>query len=162
MKKLPMRVVPVSLKEAQEYVRVYHRHNKPPVGHKFSIGVKRGERLLGVATVGRPVARALDDGLTLEVNRTCTTGVKNVNSMLYGAAWRAAKAMGYMRMFTYTQGNESGASLRAAGFILDKTLAPRKSWLESTKNEEHRRGRDVVGNGGVSRVRWVITAGGKQ
>ncbi len=64
---------------------------------------------------GRPVARAFDDGLTLEVNRTCTDGTRNANSMLYGAVWRAARAMGYARCITYTQHDESGASLKAAG-----------------------------------------------
>jgi hypothetical protein len=60
----------------------------------------------------------LDDGWTLEVTRTCTTGVKNANSMLYGACWRAAKAMGYTKLGTYTLPEEGGASLRAAGWRL--------------------------------------------
>lgn len=70
----------------------------------------------GVAIVGRPVARGLDDGWTLEVTRTCTDGTKNANSMLYGAAWRAARALGYRRLVTYTLVEESGTSLRAAGW----------------------------------------------
>ena len=65
-----MIIQPISLKTAQEYVREHHRHNKPPVGHKFSIGLFDGERMVGIATAGRPVARALDDGLPLEVTRT--------------------------------------------------------------------------------------------
>jgi hypothetical protein len=38
--------------------------------------------------------------------------------MLYGAAWRAAKAMGYRRMITYTLPEEGGASIRASGWTL--------------------------------------------
>ncbi|HBI8193468.1 TPA: hypothetical protein K8297_004922, partial [Escherichia coli] len=110
-----MVISPITLKAAQEFIAQHHRHNKPPVGHKFSIGLRNNAgELIGVATAGRPVARHFDDGLTLEVNRTCTTGERNANSALYGAIWRAAKAMGYQRCITYTQADESGASLRAA------------------------------------------------
>lgn len=87
-----MVISPITLKAAQEFIAQHHRHNKPPVGHKFSIGLRNNAgELIGVATAGRPVARHLDDGLTLEVNRTCTTGERNANSALYGAVWRAAK-----------------------------------------------------------------------
>lgn len=146
-----MRIRPVTLKEAQEFVRLHHRHNKPPVGHKFSIGLKEGDVLLGVATAGRPVARHMDNGLTLEVNRTCTDGSRNANSMLYGAVWRAAKAMGYERCITYTQADESGSSLRAAGYIKVKDLLARGSW-----NCSARTGRDES-TSGIARVLWEIT-----
>lgn len=112
--------------------------------------------LVGVAIAGRPVARALDDGLTLEVARTCTDGTRNANSMLYGAIWQAARAMGYTRCVTYTQHDESGASLRAAGWVRSAQLAARKGWAESTADPELRAMRDAVGNGGVERVRWEI------
>ena len=105
---------------------------------------------------GRPVARALDDGLTLEVMRTCTDGTMNANSMLYGAAWRAGKAMGYQRAITYTQANEPGVSLRAAGWRKVADLAPRGSWADHTKNPRLISMRDSVGNGGTARVRWQI------
>jgi hypothetical protein len=111
-----LRIVPVSLAEANEFVRQYHRHHRPVPGCKFCLGVAEGEKIAGVAIVGRPVARNLDDGWTLEVNRTCTDGTRNVNSMLYGAAWRAARAMGYKQLITYTLPSESGASLRGAGW----------------------------------------------
>lgn len=100
------------------FVKQLHRHHKPVPGHKFSIGLSDGETLRGVVIVGRPVARASDNGWTLEVNRLCTDGVKNGCSMLYGAAWRAVKAMGYRRLITYTLPSEGGASLRAAGWRL--------------------------------------------
>ena len=109
-------LVPVSLKDANAFVAKRHRHHKPTRGHKFSIGCAAEGRLVGVAIVGRPVSRYLDDGLTLEVNRLCTTGEQNACSMLYGAAARAAKAMGYHKIITYTLDSEPGASLRAAGW----------------------------------------------
>jgi len=109
-------LVPISLKEANAFVAEYHRHHKPTRGHKFSIGCEMGGRLVGVAIVGRPVSRYLDNGWTLEVNRLCTTGERNACSMLYAAAARAAKAMGYRKIITYTLDSEPGASLRAAGW----------------------------------------------
>lgn len=114
-----LEIRPCDFKTACDFVEKNHRHNKPPVGHKFSIACYDGNRLCGVAMVGRPVGRFLDDGLTLEVNRCCTDGTRNACSMLYGAAWRAAKALGYKRMFTYTRQSEIGSSLRAAGWIFD-------------------------------------------
>lgn len=113
-----LRLCPMTLDEANAFVEQHHRHHDPVPGAKFCIGIASDERIVGVAIVGRPVARILDDGWTLEVNRTCTDGTKNANSMLYGAAWRAAKALGYVRLITYTLPDESGASLRAAGWRL--------------------------------------------
>src|SRR5690606_8037899 len=89
-----LRIVPMTLKEANDFVKQHHRHHGPTRFHKFSIGVAKGDQIVGVAIVGRPVARLLDDGYTLEVTRCCTDGTKNACSMLYGAAWRAARAMG--------------------------------------------------------------------
>ena len=111
-----LKVIPISLKDANAFVAEHHRHHKPVVGHKFSIGCALDGRLVGVAIVGRPVSRHLDDGLTLEVNRLCTTGEKNACSMLYTAAARAARAMGYQKIITYTLDTEPGISLRAAGW----------------------------------------------
>lgn len=103
---------------------------------------------------GRPVARFFDDGLTLEVNRTCTDGTRNANSMLYGAVRRVAWGMGYRRIITYTQADESGASLRAAGFVLLKSLPARAGWAASSVKMKEQR--DPVGNGGVERVLWEV------
>ena len=111
-------LVPVTLKEANEFVSRHHRHHKPVPGHKWSVGITDGVTVRGVAIVGRPVARMADDGATLEVNRCCTDGVTNGCSMLYGAAWRAAKAMGYRKLITYTLPKEGGGSLRASGWRL--------------------------------------------
>jgi hypothetical protein len=146
-----MKIIPTTFKQAQEFVREHHRHNRPPVGHKFSIGlVDDNGALFGVATAGRPVARYLDDGFTLEVNRTCTLGDRNANSMLYGAIWRAAKAMGYVKCITYTQHDESGASLRGAGWVKVKDLPPNNGWNAPS------RPREDIGSAGVARVRWEI------
>ncbi len=111
-------ITPIFFGEANEFVSLHHRHHKPVVSHVFSVAVSEESTVRGVAMVGRPVSRMLDDGMTLEVNRCCTDGARNACSMLYGAAWRAAKALGYRRLITYTMPEEGGASLRAAGWIL--------------------------------------------
>ena len=111
---------PITLREAQDFVRAHHRHNDLPQGHKFSIGLMDGGRLIGVVVAGRPIARANDDGYTAEITRCCVLdGRRNANSKLYAAAMRAAKAMGYRRVLTYTLPEESGASLKAVGFVHD-------------------------------------------
>lgn len=114
-----MEIRPISLKIAQEFVDQYHRHHKAPVGHKFSIGLFRGEAMVGCAICGRPVSRYLDDTRTCEITRLCTMGEKNACSMLYGACGRIAKEMGYQRIITYTLVSESGISLRASGFACE-------------------------------------------
>ena len=112
-------VTPIDFAEANAFVATYHRHHKPMPGCKFSIAVSDNDGVVrGVAMIGRPVARMSDDGFTLEVNRVCTDGSRNACSMLYGAAWRAAKALGYRRLITYTLPQEGGSSLRAAGWKL--------------------------------------------
>lgn len=113
---MALELQPISYKEACNFIDQHHRHHLPPQGWKFGIAVNNGERIVGVVTVGRPVARHLDNGWTLEVTRCCTDGTKNAASMLYGAAWRAVKAMGYKRLITYTLKEEPGTTLRAAGW----------------------------------------------
>ena len=119
--------VPLSLEEANAFVERHHRHHRPVVGHKFSIGAALGDDVVGVAIVGRPVSRHRDDGLTLEVTRLCTDGARNACSFLYGAAARAAFALGFKRIGTYTLPAEGGASLRAAGWRLIAET-PGRSW----------------------------------
>jgi len=117
MSQTRLRIIPVSLAEANEFVSRHHRHHQRVVGHKFSIGVVDEDGALrGVAIVGRPVARARDDGQTLEVTRVATDECPNACSALYAASWRAARAMGYHRLGTYTLESEPGTSLRAAGW----------------------------------------------
>lgn len=112
-------IIPLSLREANNFVLLYHRHHKPVVGMKFAVGVMSRGEIVGVAIAGRPVSRHLDDGLTLEINRTCTDGTPNANSKLYGTVTRIGKEMGYRRIITYTLPEESGASLRAVGWRCD-------------------------------------------
>lgn len=148
-----LHTVVVSFADACAFVAAWHRHHEPPVGHKFSLGVATEDGVLrGVAIVGRPVARFLDDGRTLEVNRTATDGTPNANSALYGAAWRAAKALGYERLMTYTQAGETGSSLRAAGFRVVAERRPRPGWNRPS------RPRTPKGNEGVQRTVWEVTS----
>jgi hypothetical protein len=149
---MSLRLVPVTFKEAAVFVAMWHRHNQPPVGHKFSVGVANGDTLVGVAMIGRPVARHYDNGLTLEVNRTATDGTRNANSMLYGAAWRAAQALGYRRLVTYTQANESGASLRAASWRVVGERPARPGWSVPS------RPRDDDDYRSLPRTLWEVSA----
>lgn len=110
--------VRIDLAEANAFVAEHHRHHKPVVGHLFSIGASLGDKIVGVVIVGRPVARMRDDGLTAEVTRLCTDGTRNACSFLYGAAARAALALGFKRIGTYILATEPGVSLTGAGWRL--------------------------------------------
>ena len=117
MSQSKLTIVPLPLDEANAFVAQHHRHHKPTVGHKFSLGVAdEAGQIRGVAIVGRPVARMLDNGLTLEVSRLATDGCPNACSALYGAARRACFALGYRRLITYTLNTEPGTSLIGAGW----------------------------------------------
>lgn len=123
-------LVPVSLREANAFVEKVHRHHGPTRGHKFAVAVGSPDGVMrGVAIAGRPVARQLDDGVTLEVLRVATDGTPNACSKLYGAVRRAGIAMGYppRRIITYTLATESGRSLHAAGWIRDG-VTKAESW----------------------------------
>jgi hypothetical protein len=109
---------PITFAEACAFIEKHHRHHLPPQGHKFSIGVNNEKQVVGVIVVGRPVSRHFDDGWTAEVTRCCTDGTKNASSMLYSAAWRAARSMGYKRLVTYTLDTEHGSSLKASNWKL--------------------------------------------
>lgn len=111
-------IVPCTIKDAAHFIATHHRHHRPPTGGLFAVGAQVGGLLVGVAVVGRPVARALQDGTTAEVTRLATDGTPNACSALYGAAWRACRALGYLRLVTYTLATEPGTSLRAAGWRL--------------------------------------------
>jgi L-amino acid N-acyltransferase YncA len=111
-----LEIVPTTLAEANAFVEQHHRHHMPVVGHIASLACTEGERVAGVAIIGRPVARGNQDGFTAEVTRLCTDGTQNACSMLYAASWRACRALGYRRLITYTLASEGGVSLRAAGW----------------------------------------------
>ena len=146
---MSLRTVPVTFRDACGFVVMWHRHHAPPAGCKFCLGVAdEADVLRGVAIVGRPVARMFDDGLTLEVTRTATDGTPNVNSMLYGAVWRAAKPLGYRRLVTYTQLGETGASLKAAGWRTVAERPARPGW------DRPSRPRMLTGTEGIPRTLW--------
>jgi hypothetical protein len=146
-------IIPLTWKQACTFVEEHHRHHAGTRGCKWAIGaVDETGRLRGVALAGRPISRYLDDGLTAEVNRTCTDGCPNANSALYAACWRIAAAMGYRLIITYTQEGESGASLKAAGFRRIRELPARGSWADASVALKHLR--DPEGAGGVERTLW--------
>jgi len=118
---------PLELAEANAFVAEHHRHHRPVIGHKFSIGAAVGDKIVGAVIVGRPVARRRDDGITLEVTRLATDGTRNACSFLYGAAARACFALGYKRIGTYILASEPGTSLKAAGWRLIGGT-PGRSW----------------------------------
>jgi hypothetical protein len=149
-------IVPVNLAEANAFVKEYHRHLGSLPGCKFCIGVARASLdtfgVVGVAIVGRPVARHLDDAWTLEINRLCTDGTKHAPSKLYAACWRASRAMGYRRLITYTLKAESGISLRASGFALVGERRARAGWdAPSRPRVDH-------GVDGQERLLWEASA----
>lgn len=151
---MKLRIIPATLKDANDFVRLLHRHSRPVVGHKFSVGVTDDSGILrGVAILGRPVARHMDNGTSIEITRVCTDGTRNACSMLYGAARRAAKALGYDKIYTYTLPEEGGTSLRAAGFRLDKADAggSHSKWHNRIGRTVAPIGDDLVGG----KWRWI-------
>ena len=113
---MSLELVPITLREANRFVEQHHRHHQPSRGCRFCVAVAQAGEVLGVAIITRPVARRLDDGWTAEVSRVATDGTRNACSKLYGAAWRAARSLGFRRLITYTLPEEGGASLRGAGW----------------------------------------------
>ena len=134
-----LKAVPISLREANAFVSNFHRHNDPTTGHKFSIGVSDGSQLHGVAIVGRPVARMLQDGYTAEVLRVCVNpeAPENCCSFLYGRCWRIWQDMGGLRLVTYTLAQESGASLKASNFKFIREVPPsERGWSRDGRERE--------------------------
>lgn len=142
----------LSIAEANAFVESFHRHNKPVQGAKFAIGASDGNELVGIAIVGRPVARALDDGETAEVTRVCVIDAapKGACSFLYARCWRAWAALGGTRLVTYTLESESGASLRGAGWrVVGQAPGREHGW-------ENRPGREWQPVIGQSKLRWEV------
>ncbi|WP_220729502.1 XF1762 family protein [Streptomyces radicis] len=149
---MSLTIVPLTLADAAEVVDRWHRHHKRPQGHRFSLGVLDMDgHLRGVAITGRPVARALDNGWTVEVTRVATDGTPNACSALYGAAWRTAREWGFTRIITYTQDGESGASLRAVQWRQVAELRPRTGWDTPSRPRAGR------GTDRVARTLWEQT-----
>ena len=144
----------MSIQEANEFVANFHRHSKPTQGGKFAIGAS-SHGLFGVAIVGRPIARRLDDGYTAEVLRVCVSpnAPKNTCSFLYGRCWRIWQQMGGMKMITYTLQSESGSSLRGVGW---KIMGETGGWNEN-KGWTTRPNRDWLPIYGQLKFRWEKT-----
>ena len=151
-----MKAVPLDIAEANAFIASFHRHNKPVVGAKFAMGASIDGLLVGVATVGRPIARKLDDGLTAEVTRVCVLddAPKGTPSFLYSRCWRAWSAMGGQRMLTYTLATESGASLRGAGW---RVIGQTPGWKEG-KGWTTRPGLEWQPATGQAKFRWERAA----
>jgi hypothetical protein len=135
---MALELIPITLREANGFVQSFHRHSgiTTRYGGKFAIGAAEAGQLMAVAVVGRPLARMLNDSVTAEVLRVCARpdAPRNCNSFLYGACWRAWRAMGGKRIVTYTLQEESGESLRGAGWKVIAELKSRKGW--DTRNRE--------------------------
>lgn len=144
-------IVPLKQRDARAFIDQNHRHNKGPRGDIIRVGVEHYGQLVGVATAGRPIARMLDDGRTLEVTRCCALeGHRNACSQMYAALRRAAKALGWRRMFTYTLASESGASLKASGWQRDCAVKPAAGWARTGRD------RATLFTDKTDKVRWVI------
>jgi len=124
-----MEIAPITLKEANRFVDMFHRHNKHCRGCKFCLGLIHDNELIGVAIVGRPVARNLDNGENLEVLRVCVkdTAPKGANSKLYARCRRIGQLMGYKKIFTYTLKSESQSTMKAIGAIPECNVTT-KGW----------------------------------
>jgi hypothetical protein len=144
-----MEAVPLHLRQANEFVAQHHRHSLPTVGGKFAVGAAQDGKLVGVAIAGRPVARKLDDGKTLELLRVCTNETANANSFLYGRVKRIAQLMGYQKVITYTLEEESGASLRAVGAKDIGEVRPQE-WSVPSRP---RKSQEVYGK---AKVKWEL------
>ena len=126
-------LVSITLKEARCFINEFHRHNKPPHGWKFGVGIRKQDELIGVAVAGRCISRVLDSKETIEITRVCTFEEKNANSFLYGAILRASKELGFKIAYTYTLESESGSSLLATGFKIDGFVKAGKTWDCNTR-----------------------------
>jgi len=123
-----MEIRPISIREADAFVAAYHRHNKAAGNGKFAVACFEGDELIGVGIGGRPRSRHLDNGFCFEIYRVCTNGFKNATSFIYARMRRIAQAMGYRKIITYTLQDESGASLRAVGAVVDRSVNHTHQW----------------------------------
>jgi len=136
---MSVQLCPTTIKKANDFVEKWHRHSGRTAidGGKWSVGCYSGGVIVGVAIVGNPVSRHLMDGWTAEVLRVCVLpdAPKNSCSLLYGACWRAWRAMGGARMVTYTLQKENGASLRAVGWT--PHVANNVPWNHAKRQRKH-------------------------
>lgn len=133
-----LKIIPLTLKQANELVASLHRHHKPAQGHRFSIGCEDETGIHGAAICGRPVARGCDPYKTLEVVRLVTDGTFNACSILYATSARIAKEMGFAKIQTYILDTELGTSLKASGWLHEADTAG-GDWNHSKANKGTRR-----------------------
>jgi hypothetical protein len=144
-----LELVPITFREANAFIKKHHRHHGIVRGCKFCIGVADEFGIVGVVTVGRPVSRNLDNGWTAEITRCCTDGTPHAASKLYAAAFRAARAMGYKRVITYTLKSEKGTSLIAAGWeVLYETKGGGWSRASRPRVDTHPTGQKLLWEAG--------------
>ena len=146
---MSLRIVTASRAQVSDFVATVHRHHQPSVGDVFRLACVDGDGVVhGVASVGRPVSRHLDDGATLEVTRVATDGARNACSLLYGAARRVAFAMGYRRILTYTLPEEGGSSLKGAGWTCEgkQSVHTGNGWKSRGDDRSEHKG---------GKIRWV-------
>lgn len=146
-------LTPITLREANAYVEQHHRHHGPSRGCIVCVAVAEGEAVRGVAIVGRPVARGADDGFTAEVTRCCTDGARNACSMLYAAAWRAVRALGYRKLITYTLKTEGGGVACAPPVSKSSARWAGRSWslpVAPARRHASAAGQAPLGNRGMN------------
>lgn len=154
---MTLELCPLTLREARSYVATHHRHNGPPHAWKFGVAVidrRSAGGIVAVGVAGRPEARALDDGMTIEVIRVCSDGTDNACSKAYGALCRAAKALGYRHAISYTLASEPGTSLKAAGFEVEAVCTDERGWDRAKRPRQEV---DLFGNEATpqeAKLRW--------
>ncbi len=134
-----LRIMPLTLAQANELINKWHRHHKPAVGHRFSLGAVEGENLVGAAIVGRPIASECEHYAVAEVTRLVTNGHKNACSFLYAACARVAREMGFWKIQTYILEEEKGTSLLAAGWGFEALTAGgnwNHSWRKGRREDQ--------------------------
>ena len=144
-----LRLGAVTQRAAKQFIARHHRHCPPPCGWRYGIAAYNASRLVGVVWVGRPVARLLDFTRIVEVNRLCTLDTplaKQAASMLLAAAAREAKRRGFCSTITYTLAEESGVSLRAAGWREDGQSRGGTRSRQGRTRSEHAKG---------PKTRWI-------
>ena len=149
---LKLHPLPISIKEANEFILNFHRHNNPVKNCRFAIGAGFEGKLVGVAVIGNPVARLMNDGFTMEVLRVCTKedSPKNTCSFLYGRSWRVWQQMGGLRMITYTLQSESGSSLKGSGWTIRGETKPSSGW---SRKDRDRKWQPIYGQ---MKFRWEV------
>ena len=146
-----MEIHPIHIWQADEFVKLHHRHNKKAGNGKFAIAAFEGAQMIGVAIAGRPRSRKLDNGKTLEVYRVCTDGTKNATSFLYARVKRIGQLMGYEKIITYTLQSESGSSLFAIGATIEKEVNHTNQWNDHGTTKRNFQAVTVM-----PKLRWTL------